>query len=193
MFVFDLGEFNDPWAYIWNHFKTLLVKLKNAWWSSSKARLLWNPGYQQKKERCCILKWHPSKLSHNSCNCHIGITNCHTNVLGWIWPQLPVQSREKGSALSSSAQIIFPSICSRFLTNWTANNWNANSGSWCLVRSLKGPMQSNNNMTAISQKRLVRNQPLLLNTSFRLDQSNFLKRCRYTKSMPILMQRMVEQ
>lgn len=33
-----------------------------------------------------------------------------------------------------------------------ANNWNANSGSWCPVRSLRGTPQSNNNMTETAQK-----------------------------------------
>lgn len=47
---------------------------------------------------------------------------------------------------------LFPPLCSSFLANWTANNWNANSGSWCPVRSPKGAMQSNNNMTEIAQK-----------------------------------------
>lgn len=48
---------------------------------------------------------------------------------------------------------LFSPLCSGFLANWTANNWNANSGSWCPVRSLKGATQSHNNMTAIAQKR----------------------------------------
>lgn len=49
------------------------------------------------------------------CNCCLGIINCQADVLGWILPQLPVQSREKGSALSSSPPIISPSTLKLFL------------------------------------------------------------------------------
>lgn len=47
---------------------------------------------------------------------------------------------------------LFSPLCSSFFANWTANNWNANSSSWCTVRSMKGAIQSYNNTTAIAQK-----------------------------------------
>lgn len=59
---------------------------------------------------------------------------------------------EKKLHFSALPQLFSP-LCSSFLANWTANNWNANSGSWCPVHSLKGATQSHNNMTAIAQKR----------------------------------------
>lgn len=59
--------------------------------------------------------------------------------------------QKEGSALSSFPPIISP-LRTSFLTNWTANNWKANSGSWYPVCSLRRATQSNNNMTAVAQK-----------------------------------------